>query len=210
MEILQTLAVAASLGSLAGINLYLTVFVAGLAIHNGWIHLPPPLAGLQVLENPVILWLAAGLYCIEFFADKVPWVDSLWDALHTIIRPLGAVVLAIAAIGDAHPAFEVAGALLAGSLAMGSHVAKAGTRLAVNASPEPVSNILLSLLEDGLVLGGLGILAWSPLVAAALALILFGVLLSRLPALFRFLKSKLRAGLGKIRSSLAPWGRFRP
>lgn len=210
METLHTLAVAASLGSLAGINLYLTVFVAGLAVHNGWIHLPAPLSGLEVLGSPVILWIAAALYCIEFFADKIPWVDSLWDALHTIIRPLGAAALAVAAIGDAHPAFEVAGALLAGSLALGSHVAKAGTRLAVNASPEPVSNILLSLFEDGVVLGGLGILAWSPFVAAALALILFGVLLTRMPAMFRFLKSRLRAALGKVRSSLAPWGRFRP
>lgn len=152
MEVLKTLAVALSLGTLAGVNLYLTVLVTGLALHFDWVTLPSPLAGLEVLEHPTILCIAGALYAIEFCADKIPWVDTAWDAIHTLIRPIGAAALAVAAMGDAHPAFEVVAGLLAGGMAFSSHTAKAGTRLAANTSPEPFTNIALSLVEDGLVL----------------------------------------------------------
>ena len=143
MEVLKTLAVALSLGTLAGVNLYLTVLVTGMALHFHWVTLPPPLAGLEVLGHPTIITIAAVLYAIEFFADKIPWVDTAWDAIHTLIRPIGAAALAVAAMGDAHPAFEVVAALLAGSMAFSSHAAKAGTRLAANTSPEPFTNIAI-------------------------------------------------------------------
>lgn len=201
MEILKTLAVALSLGTLAGVNLYLTVLVTGLALHFHWVILPSPLAGLEVLGHPSIITIAAVLYAIEFFADKIPWVDSAWDALHTLIRPIGAAALAIAAMGDAHPAFEVVAALLAGGMAFSSHTAKAGTRIAANTSPEPFTNIALSLVEDGLVLGGLGLLAWSPFVALLVAVIVCTTILIFLPRLLRNIFRGIRMLLKKWKSS---------
>ena len=201
MEVLKTLAVALSLGTLAGVNLYLTVLVTGLALHFHWVILPSQLAGLEVLGHPTILCIAAALYAIEFCADKIPWVDTAWDAIHTLIRPIGAAALAVAAMGDAHPAFEVVAALLAGGMAFSSHTAKAGTRLAANTSPEPFTNIALSLVEDGLVLGGLSLLAWSPFVALLLAAIVCTVILIFLPRLLRNIFQSLRILLKKLRSS---------
>lgn len=201
MEVLKTLAVALSLGTLAGVNLYLTVLVTGLALHFHWVILPSPLAGLEVLGHPSIITIAAVLYAIEFFADKIPWVDSAWDALHTLIRPIGAAALAIAAMGDAHPAFEVVAALLAGGMAFSSHTAKAGTRLAANTSPEPFTNIALSLVEDGLVFGGLGLLAWSPFVALLVAVIVCTTILIFLPRLLRNIFRGIRMLLKKWKSS---------
>jgi hypothetical protein len=156
---------------------------------------------LEVLENPSILCIAAVLYAIEFCADKIPWVDTAWDAIHTLIRPIGGAALAVAAMGDAHPAFEVAAALLAGGMAFSSHTAKAGTRLAANTSPEPFTNIALSLVEDALVLGGLGLLAWSPLVALLLAAIICAAILIFLPRLLRNIFQGLRILLKKLRAS---------
>lgn len=200
MEVLKTLAVALSLGTLAGVNLYLTVLVTGLALHFHWVILPSQLAGLEVLGHPTILCIAAALYAIEFCADKIPWVDTAWDAIHTLIRPIGAAALAVAAMGDAHPAFEVVAALLAGGMAFSSHTAKAGTRLAANTSPEPFTNIALSLVEDGLVLGGLSLLAWSPFVALLVAAIVCTVILIFLPRLLRNIFQGLRVLLKKARS----------
>jgi hypothetical protein len=200
MEVLKTLAVALSLGTLAGVNLYLTVLVTGLALHFDWVTLPSPLAGLEVLGHPTILCISAVLYAIEFCADKIPWVDTAWDAIHTLIRPIGAAALAVAAMGDAHPAFEVVAGLLAGGMAFSSHTAKAGTRLAANTSPEPFTNIAFSLVEDGLVLGGLGLLAWSPLVALVLAVIICATILIFLPRLLRNIFQSLRVLLKKARS----------
>ena len=200
MEVLKTLAVALSLATLAGVNLYLTVLVTGLALHFHWVILPSQLAGLEVLGHPTILCIAGALYAIEFCADKIPWVDTAWDAIHTLIRPIGAAALAVAAMGDAHPAFEVVAALLAGGMAFSSHTAKAGTRLAANTLPEPFTNIALSLAEDGLVLGGLGLLAWSPLVALLLAAIVCTTILIFLPRLLRNIFQSLRVLLKKVRS----------
>jgi hypothetical protein len=191
MELLKTLAVALSLGTLAGINLYLTVFVTGLAVRMDWVALPSPLAGLEVLGHPLVIAVAGVLYLVEFLADKVPWIDTAWDAAHTIIRPVGAAALAVAAMGEAHPVFEVVAALLAGGMALSSHVAKAGTRLAANTSPEPFSNIGLSLAEDSLVLGGLALLAWSPIAALAASVVLFGTILFFLPRLVRGIRTTL-------------------
>lgn len=191
MEILTTLAVALSLGTLAGLNLYLTVFVTGLAVRMAWVALPPQLAGLEALGHTLVITVAGVLYFVEFLADKVPWIDTAWDAAHTIIRPVGAAALAVAAMGEAHPVFEIVAALLAGGMALSSHVAKAGTRLAANTSPEPFSNIGLSLAEDTMVLGGLALLAWSPIAALAVSLLFIGAVFLLLPRLLRGIRTTL-------------------
>jgi hypothetical protein len=186
MELLKTLAAALSLGALAGVNLYLTVFVTGLAARFDWVDFPPALTGLEALGSPVILAISGVLFLVEFLADKIPWVDTAWDAVHTFIRPVGAAAIAVAAIGDAHPVFEVSAALLAGGMALSTHFAKAGTRLAANTSPEPFTNTGLSLAEDGLVLVGLALLAWSPFIAI---LVIGGATIAILAFLPRLLRA---------------------
>lgn len=189
MDVLQTLSVALGLAALAGINLYLTVFVTGMAVQFGWVALPPHLHSLEILGDPWVIGVAGTLYVLEFFADKVPWVDSFNDAVHTLIRPVGGALLAVLALGDAHPTVKVVAALLAGGIALTSHATKAGTRLVANASPEPFSNIGLSLGGDAIVLGGLGLLVWNPIVALVLALITLGLIWTFLPRLLRSIRA---------------------
>src|SRR5437868_6990870 len=148
MEQLQLLGTALGLAALSGLNLYLTVFVTGLAIQQQWITLAPQYESLNVLAHPAVLVIAGFLYLLQFFADKVPWVDSMWDAVHTFIRPVGAALIAATALGDVDPGVKLGIAILGGGVAVASHSSKAATRLAVNHSPEPFSNIGLSLLED--------------------------------------------------------------
>src|SRR5688500_10275560 len=126
MEILQTLGVALGLASLAGLNLYLTVFATGLAIQQQWINVSQTYPELAVLAHPAILAISGTLYFLQFFADKVPWVDSLWDAVHTVIRPIGGAFLAIQVLGSPDPVFDVITALLAGGAAFATHTMKAG------------------------------------------------------------------------------------
>jgi hypothetical protein len=191
METLQTLGIALGLASLAGINLYLTVFVTGLAIQQHWIELAPHSSDLALLGHPAIVTVAGVFYLLEFIADKIPWVDSLWDAIHTFIRPLGAALLAIRVLGPSDPAIEVCGALLCGGAGLLTHSAKAGTRLVVNHSPEPFSNIALSVVEDAAVIGGLALIHRAPLWAlGAFALILASILYCA-PRLWRAVKVQL-------------------
>jgi hypothetical protein len=129
----------------AGINLYATVALVGLASRFGWVQLPPE---YTVFANPWIIGAAIFLYVIEFFADKIPWVDTLWDGLHTFIRPVGGALMAVTALGEASPGLKALVGLMGGAVAAGSHVTKAGTRVMVNTSPEPFSNWILSLIED--------------------------------------------------------------
>src|SRR5262245_6787225 len=152
----------------AGINLYATVAILGLASRYGWVALPPQ---YQVFDNNWIIGTAIALYVIEFFADKVPWIDSAWDAVHTVVRPIGGALIAVVTLGDASPATETLVGLLGGALAAGTHFGKAGTRVIVNASPEPFSNWILSLLEDAFVVG-LGVLALKYPAAAAVVVII--------------------------------------
>jgi hypothetical protein len=191
VERLDLLAVALGLATLAGVNLYLTVFATGLAIHFHWITLAPQYQSLEILGNPWIISIAGVLYFLEFFADKIPWVDSIWDAAHTVIRPIGGALLAIQVLGHPSPAFTVIVALLAGGTSLIAHTAKAATRLASNASPEPFSNIGLSLGEDAAVLGGLALVHFNPL----LALIVFVIGIS---AFFYFAPRILHAMKAKI------------
>lgn len=162
MEILSILGVALGFATLSGINLYLTTLVAGLAIRFNWLDLADQYDGLSVLANPWIIGAAAVLFLVEFFADKIPWLDSSWDVVHTFIRPIGGTILALAALGEIDPAITVIAALLSGGTSLITHTAKSGTRLMLNMSPEPVSNIATSISEDGLVLGGLSLMALAP------------------------------------------------
>lgn len=165
MTLLDQLGVALGLAALAGVNLYLTVLVAGLAVRFGWLNLAGEYAQLAVLGNPWIIGIAAGMFIIEFFADKVPVIDSAWDSLHTLIRPAGGMLLALTALGGMDPVVLVIGVLMAGTASLSTHGTKAGIRAVVNLSPEPVSNSVASVAEDGMVLGGLALIGLFPTIA---------------------------------------------
>jgi len=191
MEILEQLAVALGFATLAGLNLYLTVFIVGMAIRNGWVDLAPQYEQLSVLGGDAVL-IASGLFFVlEFFSDKVPWVDSLWDAIHTLIRPVGGGLLAMGALGTVDPGFDVVIALLAGGATLVTHGVKSGTRLVINTSPEPVSNIVASVAEDAAVIGGLALMSWNPIVAGVVFLCFLGLSIYLTPKLFRRSKAFL-------------------
>ena len=151
----------------AGINLYATVAILGLASRYGWVALPPQ---FQAFDNNWIIGTAIVLYVIEFVADKIPWVDSVWDAVHTVIRPVGGAAIAVTTLGESSTATETLVALLGGALAASTHLTKSGTRVMANASPEPFSNWALSIGEDIFVVG-LGFLALKYPAAAAVVVI---------------------------------------
>jgi hypothetical protein len=171
----------------AGINLYATVLVLGLAARYDWVELPDSLEGLGSLW---VIAVAGALYLIEFLADKIPWLDSLWDGIHTLVRPVGAAVIAVAALGPASPGMEVAAGLLGAAIGASTHAAKAGTRLAVNASPEPASNVAISLAEDGFVIGLVLLLLTHPLIGLGLAALAFLLVLALLFVLMRFIRRR--------------------
>ena len=181
METLALLGTALGLASLSGINLYLTVMLTGLAVRFNLLDLADRYQGLAVFGNEWIIGLAVLLYAIEFVADKIPWVDSLWDTVHTVIRPVGGAVLALAALGHMDPTLTVAAALLFGGVSLSTHSAKATVRGALNLSPEPVSNGVASLAEDGLVLAGFALSALLPAVAffVFLALVIAALAITR-------------------------------
>ncbi len=191
MDELKLLGVALGLACLAGVNLYLTVFVTGLAIHQHWIVLSPAYQSLAIVGDPLILWISGTLYVLEFFADKIPWVDSAWDTVHTIIRPIGGALLAIRVLGQTSPAFDVIVALSAGGASLVTHSAKASTRLVTNASPEPFSNIGLSLLEDVGVIAGLVLIHFNPVLALGVFVLLLAIILYFAPRIFRAVRVKL-------------------
>jgi uncharacterized protein DUF4126 len=151
----------------AGINLYATVAMLGLSNRFHWVDLP---AQYRVFDNNWIIGAAIVLYLAEFVADKIPWVDSLWDAVHTVIRPAGGALIAVASIGHATPGMQGIAAIAGAALATSTHAAKAGARVVANTSPEPFSNWALSFAEDGFVLG-LGLLALTHPVAAGVVVI---------------------------------------
>jgi hypothetical protein len=157
----------------AGVNLYATVAILGLAARYGWVALPPQ---FQAFNNDVVIGAAIVLYLVEFFADKIPYFDSLWDIIHTAIRPIGGALIAVATLGEASPGLEAFIALLGGTVAAGSHLTKTSTRAAANTSPEPVSNWTLSILEDIFVVG-LGYLALLHPVAALIVAVVLLVLI---------------------------------
>lgn len=195
MDAVHLIATTMGLGFAAGIRLYATVLGLGLAIRFGWLHLRPPMQGLEVLAHPVVLVAAGVAFAAEFVSDKIPWVDSAWDAVHTVIRPVGAVILASTAFAGVEPAMKVALVILCGGVALSSHASKAATRLAVNQSPEPFSNIALSLAGDLTVPFVVWLTAAHPLIA----LTCVGVFLVIFIWLARKIWALLRRGLARLR-----------
>jgi hypothetical protein len=197
LDMTQLVALAAALGWASGLRLYAVVFLTGLAGPLGWVDLP---SGLELLERPALLWASGSLLAVEFLADKIPFVDSAWDAVHTVIRiPAGAALAGAVFAGSGGDAatWTTIAALLGGTLAATAHTAKASTRAAVNTSPEPFSNIGMSLLGDAAVPAMLW-LAWEQpvlfFIALAFALILAIVLIV---ALFKFVRAMLRRLRGR-------------
>jgi len=189
MDAVSVIALSMGAAWASGINLYATLFMLGYMATTGNITLP---AELEVLTNPMVMTAAGLMYCVEFFADKIPGIDSAWDSIHTFIRIPAGAMLASSAVGDVTPAIELTTALLGGALAAGTHTTKAGTRLLINTSPEPVSNWTASISEDLLVIGGL----WAALnhpVLFIIGLVVFVLfMIWALPRLWRLLKLLFR------------------
>ncbi len=169
MTAVELIALAASTSLLAGWRLYLVTLVTGLAMKFGWVALPEQLAALDILANNWLLAAAAVGTFAEFFADKVAWVDSAWDAIHSFVRPLGGALLSMAVIDSGDTTWQVASFLLGGGAAFVAHAGKAGARTLINASPEPFSNILVSTGEDVATVGLLALAIANPIAAALVA-----------------------------------------
>jgi hypothetical protein len=150
MDIIAALSRTVPFAFTSGINLYATIAVIGLSSRFGLVDLPEQ---FRAFEHPAVIAGAIALYAIEFVADKIPWVDSLWDTVHTIVRPVGGALVAVTALGHATPAVQGLVALIGGSVALSTHLTKAGTRAVANTSPEPFSNWLLSIVEDVFAIG---------------------------------------------------------
>ena len=193
----ETIGRAGAFAFAAGINLYASVAILGLAARFGWVHLPPQ---FDIFNNDWVIGAALVMYVVEFVADKVPWVDSMWDSVHTAIRPVGGAIIAMTAIGDASPAVEGLAALLGGTLAAGTHLTKAGTRAVANTSPEPFSNWALSFGEDVFVIG----LAWLalqyPIIALAIVATLSLLIMVFIAAIVRWARKRWRGRTASVRS----------
>jgi uncharacterized protein DUF4126 len=174
VDLLTTLGRTMGFSFAAGLNLYATVAILGLASRFDWVQLPPQ---FKVFDNDIVIGAAIVMYLVEFVADKVPWFDSAWDAVHTVIRPAGGALIAVATLGNANPAIQGLAALLGGSLAASTHLTKTGTRAVANASPEPFTNWILSLTEDVFVVS-LGFVALKYPIIAAMVVIVGVVLIA--------------------------------
>jgi hypothetical protein len=185
MSPLETLGFALGTSFASGLNVYATVAAAGLFQRLGIVQLPEP---LQVLANPFVLGIAVTLFLIEFIADKIPYIDSAWDAVHTFIRPPAAAVIAYSAFGQVPEEWKVGASLLAGGVALTSHGAKASSRAAANTSPEPVSNWALSLFEDGLAVFLVWLAAEHPILTAGVVILLVIIAVLIIWKLYGYLK----------------------
>lgn len=196
MNAVQLIALASTVSLLAGWRLYLVTFAVGLAMRLGWIGLPEQLHALDILANSWLIGIAGVGALAEFFADKVPWVDSAWDAVHSLVRPVGGALLSMAIIDGSDPTWQVGSLLLGGTAAFVAHAGKAGARTLINASPEPFSNVAVSTGEDVATAGLLALAIAHPVSAAviAVALVLLSVwlVLAARRALKRFLEPKRR------------------
>lgn len=199
MEVVSIIAATLGVAWASGINLYAAMVMLGWLGSTGQIDLPP---GLEILEHPGVIVAAAVMYCVEFFADKVPGVDTGWDALHSFIRIPAGAMLAAGAISPLGPEAEIIGLILGGSLSAGSHFTKAGSRVLINTSPEPVSNWTASIGEDVLVIAGL----WTALNHP----VLFIVLLIAFIALVIWLAPKIWRGVKKVAAKIRGWFGGRP
>jgi hypothetical protein len=194
MDIIQSVALAGGMAWGSGMRLYAVVFTAGLLGRFGYLQLP---STLQVLENPIVLGVAGFMLVMEFLADKIPAVDSVWDGIHTFIRIPAGALLAALALGDHDPAWMVAAGLIGGTLTAGTHAAKAGSRALINTSPEPFSNIATSFGEEALVAGGLFTAFQYPLVFLVLLGVFVVLLIWLLPKLLRGVRTVFGGLFGK-------------
>ncbi len=183
-EIISVIALTLGVSWASGINLYAAMLMLGLLGASGHADLP---AGLQILSHPLVIGAAGLMYAIEFFADKVPGIDSGWDSLHTFVRIPAGAVLAFGAVGEVGPAAQLAAAIVGGSLAAGTHFAKAGSRVLVNTSPEPFSNWTASATEDAAVIGGLWLALNHPVTFLGAAIVFIGLMIWLLPKLWRII-----------------------
>jgi len=184
----EIIALAASTSLLAGWRLYLVTLITGLGMKFGWVAMPDQLQALDVLANNWVLAIAAVGTFAEFFADKIAWVDSAWDSIHSFIRPLGGALLSLAIVDSADPAWQIGSFLLGGGAALVAHAGKAGARTLVNASPEPFSNVIVSTGEDIATGGLLALAIANPIAAALIALILVVLSIWLVIAARRFLR----------------------
>lgn len=196
MSAVELIALASTISLLAGWRLYLVTFAVGLAMKVGWIALPDQLRALDVLANNWIVGIAGAGAVAEFFADKIAWVDSLWDGVHSVVRPIGGALLSMAIIDGGDPVWQVGSFLLGGGAALLAHAGKAGARALVNASPEPFSNVVVSTGED-VATGGLLALAIAypiaaALIAAALVILSLWLVLAARRLIKSFLEPKRR------------------
>ena len=185
MGVVETIALTMGVAWASGINLYAAIAVLGLLGASGDIVLPP---GLEVLSDPLVIAAACFMYVVEFCADKAPGVDTGWDTIHTFIRIPAGAVLAAGAVGDVSPAVVLASGILGGTLAAGAHATKAGGRVLINTSPEPVTNWVASITEDVLVIGGLWTALHYPAVFLVLLAVTIGLMIWLLPKIWRGLK----------------------
>lgn len=189
MDALLTLGRTIPFAFASGINLYATVAVLGLCSRFQIVALPDQ---FKAFEHPLIISVALAMYVVEFVADKVPWFDSLWDSVHTLVRPIGGALVAVTALGDASAGAQAVAALVGGSVAMTTHLGKAGTRAVANTSPEPFSNWALSLGEDALAIGLTYFAIQYPLLALAIAVFLLVAILACATVLIRAVRRRLR------------------
>lgn len=185
MDITHTIALTMGIAWASGINLYAAIFMLGYMGMTGNIDLPP---GLEILMDPMVMLVAGFMYCVEFFADKVPGVDTGWDAIHTFIRIPAGAILAAGAVGNIGIGAELAAGILGGTLAAGSHITKAGTRVLINTSPEPFSNWFASIGEDVVVIVGLWAALYHPVLFIVLLIIFILLMIWLLPKIWRGIK----------------------
>ncbi|MCF6252227.1 MAG: DUF4126 domain-containing protein [Methylococcaceae bacterium] len=188
-QISTTLALTMGLAWASGINLYATLFTLGYLANTGNLDLPPD---LQIVANPAVMGAAGLMYCVEFFADKIPGIDTGWDTIHTFIRIPAGAMLAAGAIGDMNPAIEIAAGILGGGLAAGTHATKAGSRVLINASPEPFSNWIASIGEDIAVIGGVWACLNHPVLFLIALVIFIAFMIWLLPKIWRGVKKVFR------------------
>lgn len=194
----ELLALAAALGWSSGLRLYAVVFLVGMAGATGWMELP---SGLQVLQHPLLLGVSGFMLFVEFFADKIPVVDSLWDMVNSVLRIPAGAALAAGVFGADSGAMTLAAALLGGTLAATSQAAKTSTRAAINTSPEPFSNIGMSLVEDSVVVAALWLATQHPMLFAVLLALVVVLMWITIWALFKFLRAVWRRMGGRNATS---------
>jgi len=191
MEMTAGIALAAGAGWASGINIYAVILTLGLLGSTGYMTLPPD---LEILTNPLVIGAAGLMYCVEFFADKTPGVDTGWDGIHTFIRVPAGAIIAAAALGEMHVAIQTAAFIIGGGLAASSHATKTGTRVILNTSPEPLSNWTASVAGDIIVLAGLWTALHYPVVFIVLLTVVVALTIWLLPRLWQGIKQVLQSG----------------